>query len=309
MVAIVGDVHIKLRQNKDWERLRIRMLADSLIAGGYSHIIINGDLLDNARPTLLEVAIAQEFIELLSKVSVVYLINGNHESVDVASRTSTYDYIHMPHCKTVTVDTLTVEGCTFRLVSWSFLKRLTHKVDADILVTHVRSALPPHIDAERDMEFLNDYDLCILSDIHSKYSPHPNTHYTNSPYAVSFNSSSPDGSYIIVNPSDKSWEYVDLDLPQKVRLKGNVGDFIDFKPEARHLYKIVVEGTIEELRKLRVHTNVSYTKVIERIEVDDEELPENTELLDLLVDKVCEINNYTSLDKINTKTFIKEVIE
>jgi len=187
---------------------------------------------------------------------------------------------------------------------------LTRRKEADILVTHVRCEMPPHIEAERTTEFLTEYPLVILGDLHSKYSPGGNAHYTNSPYSINFSSSKPNGSYIQLDIDDEGyeWKYVDLDLPQKVKFSGKASDFREFKPDPHNLYRVVVEDTLEELRTLPYHKNVMYSKIIKHVIVEAEEIPESTELIDLLVTRVVEANSYDTRREAKTRSVIDKLI-
>ena len=305
MVGIISDIHIRLNASPSFERHRVQLLSDIIKSHKYSHIIINGDLLNSPRPTLDEVELAQAFVDSLSESSTVYLLDGNHESVNIREHTSTYDKIRMHNCTYIKDDVVGIEGITYRLVSWSHLNSLGMKKEADILVTHVRSDLGERIKAERCMKFLEDYPLNILGDIHMKHSPVPNAHYTSSPYAVKFTSGSPSGSYIEVD--GMSWRYVDLDLPQKVKLSGQVSDFREFTPNPEHLYKVFVEGSIEDLRTLKYFHNVAYVKIVTRVEGHAEELPESLDLLELVVSGVCNTEPYKGQNQ-KVTNIIQELI-
>ena len=309
MVAIVSDIHINLRRHSAFETSRVLALAALLVSKDYTHIVLNGDLLDHARPTLQEAKLAQDFIKIISNINtMVYLLDGNHEAIDVSKKLSTYDYIQMPSCVYIKDSVVQIEERDIRMVSWSHLKALSRPTAADLLITHVRCEVKPHIKAERDMMFLQEYPLCILGDIHSRYAPADNALYTSSPYAISFSSKDPKGSYIEINMEDMIPHYVDTNLAQKVKLVGVVEDFRDFTPDNKDIYNIVVSGTLEDLRTLKAHKNVLYTKIIDRIEVE-EEIPETTDLHELLVDRVCHINQYESIKRGVTSTIIKELID
>lgn len=309
-IAVVGDIHINLKHNAAFEEDRVMKLAKILSLGMYREVIINGDLLDSAKPTIKEIQLAQLFIDTLAVHSDVVLLDGNHEGVDVAKKLSTYDFVRMHNCVHTKDCVVIREGVNIRLTSWSHLKALTKQSIADVLITHVRCDLPPHITAERDMKFLDNYKLCILSDIHSKHSPNSNSHYTNSPYAVNFNSANPNGSYIELNVNNGkfSWKYIDLQLPQKVKLVGNVKDFKEFLPKEENMYKVVVTGTIEELRTLRAYRNVKYFKVIKQITSSVEEIPETVDLLELLVNNVAKTNNYVTKQKLRAQKLIGDLL-
>jgi len=307
-VAVVSDVHINLRQNEGFESSRVLLLADMLHAKHYDLIVLNGDLLDSPRPTIKEIKLAQDFIDKLR--TDVYLLDGNHEAIDVEGKTSTYDFLRMHHCDYVKDEVLYLQDKRIRSTAWSHLNSLTSPVGADVLITHVRSAMPPHIEAERDMNFLNDYPLCILGDIHSQYSPTPNSHYTGSPYAVNFSSASPKGSYIELDlDGDVTWEYVNTDLPQKVKLSAKVAELESFTPDPYNLYKVFVEDSLENLRKLRYFKNVTYVKIIKHVEGSEEDIPDNVDISELLISKVTKLLDQSGAAYDNTSKLIKGLFD
>jgi len=277
-------------------------LAAHFVDKSYQVVIINGDLLDSMPPTLEEVQLAQYFITEISKVSKVLLLDGNHEAINVKKRLSLYDFVLPHNCEYIKDKIISLDGNTYRLTSWSVLKRLTTG-SADVLITHVRANMPPHIKAERDMQFIKNYKLCVFGDIHHKYKVASNAFYTSSPYQVAFTSSKPTGSYIVIN-DDLSWEYVDLQLPQKIKLVGEADAFMDFEPNPTDLYKVVVNGTLEELNKLPKFNNVFYTKVIDVTNAEVEDIPDSTDLIQTLVSKVCESGKFKGKE-----TYVKTLLE
>jgi len=303
MVAVVGDIHLNLRRYQKFELDRIKRLAKLLAEKSYTSVVLAGDLFDKARPTLEEQKAMQHFINTIADVSDVYIISGNHEAVNTTTHKTTFDYITLSNCTYVTFEELILEGHPVLLAGWSHKGKLKYgTVKSKVCVSHIRSALPPHITAEMQMDFTDKFDLVLLGDIHDKYSPKDNVHYTNSPYAISFSSASPSGSYIEFDPKTLDWQYVDTSLPQKVKLTCDVDTALKVEYNKDYLYKVIVEDTIDNLRKLRKVTNVEFVKVIKKCVVEVEE-QEPVDFVELLVQGVVK-----ELPKV-TKTKVKRIIK
>jgi DNA repair exonuclease SbcCD nuclease subunit len=306
MVAVVSDIHINLRKYEKFEESRVRQLGELLSAKQYSTIIINGDLFDRARPSLEEIKLAQDFISSLLPATV-YVLDGNHEAIDIRKRLSTFDFIHLQDCIYVKNDNVSIDGVPVYLCSWSHLSFLTNiTAESKICISHLRADAGKYIKAERSMDFTKKFDLVILGDIHKMFSPFDNTHYTGSPYAVSFNSAIPSGSYIELTTSTQEWQWVTLDLPQKVKLKGNVELISKIPFNDNYLYKCEVEDTIENLRQLRAYSNVEYIKIVKQVKVEVEK-PDVIDFTDLLTNAVIKTSKYKGKKAATAKKIIKGV--
>ena len=100
-----------------------------------------------------------------------------------------------------------------------------------------------------------------------------------------------------------------MELPQKVKLSGKASDFRAFNPKSEHIYKVIVEDTIEELRTLKHFRNVTYTKIVKQVTASQEDIPETTDLRELLVDKICEENAYDATMKYKTDRLIGGLLD
>jgi len=304
MVAIVGDIHLNLRKYPKFELNRFLELARLLASKKYSTVILAGDLFDIARPTLEELQAMQEFITIVSEHATIYIIDGNHEAVSHRGNLSTFDFVTFTGATYIKHKHVTVENTDILLTSWSYRGMLKTITKEDIVISHVRSKLPPHITAELPFDFTKYCSLVILGDIHDKYSPYKNVHYTNSPYATKFTSTTPSGSFIELNPNTKAWKYVDTNLPQKIKVTTDVATVLQMKFKQCNLYHIFVEDSMENLRKLPKLSNVEYTKIIKQVEVEHTELPSSVDFLDLLTDNVTRALNLDKDTKV--KPILKE---
>jgi len=77
----VADIHIKLGQKNvpsEWQRNRVMLLAKELNEYKDKTLVIGGDLLDVAKPTMPEVCLMYDFLRALEHEEII-LIPGNHE--------------------------------------------------------------------------------------------------------------------------------------------------------------------------------------------------------------------------------------
>lgn len=268
-VAIVGDVHLTLRKYKEFEENRFKLLIDELIATKPHIVIFAGDLLDQARPTLEELELMYYGIDKLKSSNIkVQIISGNHEAI--TSSVSTYDLIMKKSKVFVNNAELIYLGhkpnvqLGIKMVGWTKVKELPHIKTNDILVTHLR-ANHGLLKEEYNIKLLSEsYSQVFMGDLHFRYSPYSNVHYTSSPYSTKFTDGSlSDYGYIMLNSVTKEWEYIDLNLPCKVKRKCTVKTLYDtLVGLEKHLVKIDISGTLEELKTLPTIDNVIYNKQV-----------------------------------------------
>ena len=257
MNAVISDAHIKLLLHKEFEANRFTLLINHLIQKQYNTVYFNGDLLDSSRPTLEELSFVQRELKRLSETSEVIIIAGNHEAVD--KNTSVYDLVD-----------LGIKYIPFgvhngvAVVSWhELLKNKADDLDADVLITHVRSNYGQYIKEEFDIKSLSEkYKLVLLGDIHVKYSPYDNVHYTSSPYSTKFLSPSKDN-YGYIEFDGTTFNHVVLDLPNKIKLECTAKEVQQtIKSYKKDLVKLVVTGSVIELNALKKIPGVEMIKHI-----------------------------------------------
>ena len=287
-VAIIGDVHLTLRKHKEFEEKRFKLLIDELIAAKPQIIIFAGDLLDVARPSIEELGLFYSALAKLEGNGIkVRIIDGNHEAL--TESTSLYDYI-MPDDKRYVKDgyiyhirNVAQPNLGIRLSGWTSVKTAKHE-DGHVLITHLR-ANHGLLKEEYDIKHLSEtYGTVFMGDLHFRYSPYDNVHYTSSPYSTKFTDKSlSDYGYIMLETQDYSWEYINLNLPCKVKAKCICADVPELiKHNKKHLLKLEVSGTLEELESLPIEDNVIYQKVVQESLVIAQVQTPNTDVLDKL---------------------------
>lgn len=271
-VAIVGDVHLTLRKYKEFEENRFKLLIDELIATEPRFILFAGDLLDHARPSLEEQELLYYAINKITRSGIkVQIIDGNHEAL--SETTSTYDMI-MKHNKVYNknsslflLGTKPNPNLGIRAIGWTTVKHVEHTKTNEILISHLRSN---HglLKEEYNIKHLSEcYSQVFLGDLHFRYSPYENVHYTSSPYSTKFTDSKlSDYGFIMLETDDYTWKYIDLNLPCKVKRSCNAKDINKtIRGLDKHLIKLEVKGTLEELQTLPVVNNIIYIKHIQEV--------------------------------------------
>lgn len=262
-ILFVSDIHIDFSKNSDWEKNRVGLLFRILAEQEYDKIILGGDVFNRPNPTLEEINAFYKGIDLLHNVIV---IAGNHE--DLNTRINTFTYLPELGFEYYPTGIIETDSTDLYFCSHSHMNTLIHarkqlKNKKNILFTHLRCDVPPHIKEEFDMLYLsNAFDLVIAGDIHQPIEPYENVKYPGQPFASRFNTEVKH-QYFIINTDTLKVTAKELHLPTKIKVTLNVKDINNYPFNSDNLYKVVVKGSIEELHKIPVQSsNVSLQKTI-----------------------------------------------
>ena len=119
----------------------------------------------------------------------------------------------------------------------------------DILCTHVRGEIPPHVKPEVPLELFDRWKVVLAGDLHSYDNCQRNILYPGSPVSTSFHRSLVSTGVILFDTEDLSHKWIQLDVPQLIRKTAKVGDEL-VKDEYHHvIYE--VEGDISELASIQ----------------------------------------------------------
>lgn len=246
----IADVHIKLGQKnvpETWQRNRFKLLAEALKRLDYDTLIIGGDLLDVADPSIAEVGLMYEFLASLSNKPII-VIPGNHEMVNKQLDC----YIHVDKMLsdlnvTVIREFTTLDGIDY--IPYNVIKQNFTPV-SKVAVTHVRGEIPPHVEPEVDLAKFAAYDIVYAGDLHAKSNSQLNIVYPGSPMTTSFHrkeSQGENGCYIFTGNNPPEWH--DLKLPQLIR-KSVTSQEEMVKTDYHHtIYEL--HGSLEELAKVK----------------------------------------------------------
>jgi DNA repair exonuclease SbcCD nuclease subunit len=262
-ILSTADWHIILDKKKipnEWQINRFKEFFDKIRAlEPLCDIhIIAGDVFDR-RPTLEEAALFADFANRASIRTII--IPGNHEAT---KKGETFLRTYIEHEKSINnpnvevyVDNTRIEhkGQWFQLFPYNMMQldKLPAYVEGDILVTHIRGAVPPHITAEYDFEKIKPWGLTLLGDLHfnHRYQSY-NVYYPGSPMNVVFDRDE-DRKYGINvidfnGISNYSVNFMDLDLPKLIRRTIKVGQ--EMVKDNRNHVVYEVTGSVDELAKI-----------------------------------------------------------
>lgn len=259
-IVFVADIHIKLGQKnvpKEWQKDRVRKLAHELVLLKGGALIIGGDLLDVANPSLEEVSLMLEFLDICAgHYEHIYLIPGNHEMVNKKSDCfmpmreqleKHYNCLLITELKTIKfTDTFHIDFIPYNIIH-------TFKAEdrrSDYAVTHVRGEIPPHVKPEIALSVFSGYKEVYAGDLHSYQNSQQNIKYPGSPYYTSFHRShsADSNGVIIIDATVHSSRWVGLRLPQLIRKTVSSPEEIVATEYDHTIYEI--EGDLHEMSKI-----------------------------------------------------------
>lgn len=224
-ILFSADWHIKLGQKNvpvEWQRNRYLMLFDKLreLQFKCDLQIVGGDIFDRV-PTLDELELFFTFIRGCTVETLIY--SGNHEAV---GKYTTFFSILKDTIKhinpLVRIVDMIEETEDYAIIPYNQLKLWAeapqdYDFHAPICFTHVRGEIPPHVTPEINLDLFNNFTCVFAGDLHSHSNSQRNIVYPGSPLTTSFHRSEVQTGCIIID-TDSGWDWVDLGLPQLLKL-------------------------------------------------------------------------------------------
>ena len=250
-LLFIADIHIKLGQKNvpvEWALNRYKLFNDKIskLQESVDLVILGGDIFDRM-PTIEELEVYYEFIRIFTKETLI--IPGNHESVKknttFLSRLKGMSNAINRNVRIID-DFATIHDLDF--IPYNKLKEY-HPADidfhSDILITHVRGEIPPHVKPEVPLELFDRWKVVLAGDLHSYENSQRNILYPGSPMSTSFHRNPVDNGVIIFDTDTLTHEWVSLGLPQMIRKTINAGDPMPATDYDHTVYQ--VEGDLAEL--------------------------------------------------------------
>ena len=282
-IALLGDIHVTQSKNKEFEANRFLELCSTISAKEYDYVIFTGDLFDRARPSLEEISLVRKGLSMITTTKIV--LDGNHEAVTKDS--STYDYIDIHELQYMPFNKLKIEGVELFLLGYKHINNYITVPKCDILLSHFRSNFGI-IKEEVNVQAIASkaYLYTILGDIHQFYSPMDSVHYTSSPYGIHFSKEQYKQGYIelIIDGTIVTKNEIVLNLPTKIILDMTPEEIAHniLKLDTRHLYRIRVKGTSEELENLPTIPNIQFITQLTLLE-EESKVEINVDILEALI--------------------------
>lgn len=266
-ILFTADVHIKLGQKNvpvDWSKNRYEMLMDQLweLQDKADVFVIGGDIFDKL-PNMEELEVYFDFVA--SCKIKTYIYSGNHEALKK-------DTTFLTYLKDVTTKlnplVAIIDEC-FSIENVDFLpyNRLKsyHPADydfhGDILCTHVRGEIPPHVKPEVNLEIFDRWRVVLAGDLHSYDNCQRNILYPGSPVTTSFHRHHVDTGVIILDTVSFEHTWEKLSLPQLIRKTVKAGEPMPPTDYDHTIYE--VEGDLSELSVLE-DSDLIDKKVVKR---------------------------------------------
>lgn len=251
-ILFIADIHIKLGQKNvpvEWALNRYKMFNDEIskLQDTVDLVILGGDVFDRM-PTIEELETYFELIKIFNKETII--IPGNHESVkkNTTFLTNLKGVTNAINRNVTIVDDFaTIHGVDF--IPYNKLKEYhpaEHDFRGDVLVTHVRGEIPPHVKPEVPLSLFDRWKVVLAGDLHSYENCQQNILYPGSPMSTSFHRNPVDNGVIIFDTNDLSHEWISLGLPQLIRKTINAGDPMPSTTYDHTIYQ--VEGDLAELQ-------------------------------------------------------------
>ena len=225
MILFTADWHIKLGQKNvpvAWACSRYEMFFEQVQEAVDNHgvhlHIIGGDLFDRV-PSMDELTLYFDFVKKTEVETIIY--DGNHE----ATRKNKTFFDNLKRVTSelnplVKVITETYYEDNWCILPYADLHRKNSiediNVDAEVLFTHVRGEIPPHVNPEVDLTRFDRFKTVFAGDLHAHENTQRNIVYPGSPMTTSFHRNQVQTGYLIIDDSF-DWTWHQFDLPQLIR--------------------------------------------------------------------------------------------
>jgi DNA repair exonuclease SbcCD nuclease subunit len=221
-LLFLADIHIKDKHKgvpSDWLETRWNLFLAKFVElqASADYCILGGDLFDTAMPTPIE---TRRYFELVQACNIPSVITtGNHEQ-----KTKKYNILEDYAQATIAINPLvsvvtepeTIFGVD--ILPYQYIKEPTNQ--SNVLITHVRGEIPPHVKPEVDLDLYSKYKLVLAGDLHAHSNSQLNIVYPGSPYTTSFHrkiSKGENGAIIVDLDNLDDIKHIDMELPQLLR--------------------------------------------------------------------------------------------
>jgi len=268
MILFTADWHIKLGQKNvptSWACSRYELFYQQIQEAVDEHDIdlhiIGGDLFDRV-PSMDELTLYFDFVKNTKVRTIIY--DGNHEATK-KNKTFFSNLIRATKDINPLVEVITE---TYTEDNWAILpyadlhkKKSIEDIDAEILFTHVRGEIPPHVTPEVDLTRFDKFKTVFAGDLHAHENTQRNIVYPGSPMTTSFHRNEVKTGYIVIDNFDWSWTWYEFNLPQLIRK--TITDASDMVQTDWHHTIYEVEGDVSDLSGVK-NSELLDKKVIRR---------------------------------------------
>ena len=265
-ILFTADLHIKLGQKnvpRKWQRNRYRLLFKEIhkLEEKADLLILGGDIFDRL-PTIEEL---EHYFLLIKDIKIPTIIYpGNHEmTTKKKSFLSNLKDVSLSINSNIEIITESCNRYGLDIIPYNDIKTFIPKnFSSDILCTHVRGAILPHVKPEIDLKKLNRWKIVLAGDLHAYSNSQRNILYPGSPLSTSFHRKPITNGVILFDTETKVHRWVDLKLPQLIR-KTVQSEKEMIKTSYDHtIYEL--EGDIQALAKVNIDNDLLDKKIINK---------------------------------------------
>ena len=267
MILFTADWHIKLGQKNvpaAWACSRYELFFQQVEEAVQKHDItlhiIGGDLFDRV-PSMDELTLYFDFVKNTKVKTIIY--DGNHE----ATRKHRTFFDNLIKVTSQLNPLVTVITDTYCSRDWAILpyadlhkKNSIEDIDTEILFTHVRGEIPPHVVPEVDLERFDKFKTVYSGDLHAHENTQRNIVYPGSPMTTSFHRNIVKTGYLIID-NNYDWTWHQFELPQLIRKTVSTEEEMVQTDYHHTIYEI--EGDVSDLSNIK-NSELLDKKVIKR---------------------------------------------
>lgn len=302
-ILFTADWHIKLTSKQvpfQWQWNRYILLFTKLLDALKEHdlLVIGGDLFDT-EPNSDEIALFLEFYNMksiLCSSKRVILYAGNHDLYS-KRKEAFLEKLLAPLPEITYVDKpTTLYGLD--IVPYQYISRIDEiEQNSEILLTHVRGEIPPHVKAEINLDYFNSWKLVLAGDLHDYSNSQRNILYPGSPLTTHYMRNESSKGFLSVDSDTLEHKFVEMEIPQLIRKE--IESEADIIEDGFHHYEFIIKGSQKELASV---TSSKVKKKLTSIEKSDAKLNLTTtstltEELELYFKEVLNFDN-NRVDKI-----------
>lgn len=259
-VLFSADWHIKLNTKNipnEWALNRYNLLFQEIhkLEKQVELHIIGGDIFDRL-PNMQELELFFKFVKGCTIRTIIF--SGNHEALKKNTTFLTYlkEVVSSINPLVEIIDSYWCikephNHANIDIIPYNKLKEFVEspvEFHGNILFSHIRGEIPPHVKPEIDLSLLERWEKCYVGDLHSNSNCQRNLYYPGSPITTSFHRNEVETGVYLIDTETLTEEWVKLDLPQLIRKTVEVGEKLI--PGDYHLVIYEVEGSVEELHKV-----------------------------------------------------------
>ena len=265
-VLFTADLHIKVGQRnvpREWQKNRYIKLFNKLreLQKDVDLVVLGGDIFDKI-PNMEELELYFTLVSIFTKRTIIF--DGNHE----ATRKGKTFLINLAKATNRINKNVEIIDGDYTLDNMDFIPYTNIKsfdpssYTGDILLTHVRGRIEPHVVPEIDLDKLSRWKRVFAGDLHAHSNSQLNIVYPGSPLSTSFHRKPIINGVIIFDSENTEYEWIDLKLPQLIRKT------VDSESQAiptmidHTIYEIV--GNMAELSRVDMENEFIDKKIISK---------------------------------------------